>query len=114
MTRMAGKALVACGVTLALAWGVGAGPAMAQTVSTNFSGSSVSIKIGTMFKPENCVKRAAFPSMTGRAATGPILPNPKTRLPLVQMATVFPMPVNSRAVAGSDWIILEMAATPGV
>ena len=32
MTRMAGKALVACGVTLALAWGVGAGPAMAQTV----------------------------------------------------------------------------------
>jgi iron(III) transport system substrate-binding protein len=32
MTRMAGKALVACGVALALAWGAGTGPAAAQTV----------------------------------------------------------------------------------
>ena len=45
--------------------------------------SCVSKQIGNAFTPPNSLKRAAFPSITGMAASGPILPSPSTALPSV-------------------------------
>ena len=51
--------------------------------------SCVSKQIGTAFTSPNSLKRTHFPSITGIAAYGPILPSPKTALPSEMTATVF-------------------------
>ena len=55
--------------------------AMFLTVSMISSGSWLSRTIGTAFTSPNSLKRTALPSMTGRAAFGPILPRPRTADP---------------------------------
>src|SRR5207244_13232396 len=55
-----------------------------------------------------------FPSITGRAASGPIFPRPRTRLPSVIIAMLFHRFVYSKESATSRWISLDTAATPGV
>jgi len=49
--------------------------------------------IGTAFIPANSLNSTALPSITGRLASAPILPKPKTALPSVTIATVFCLPV---------------------
>ena len=51
--------------------------------------SCVSKQSGTAFTFPNSLKRTHFPSITGMAAYGPILPRPKTALPSEITATVF-------------------------
>ena len=63
--------------------------AMRITVSTISSTSCVSRQTGTAFTPPNALNSAHLPSMTGRAASGPMLPKPKTALPSLTTATVF-------------------------
>ena len=43
-----------------------------------------------------------------------MFPRPRTRLPSVTTATVFHLPVYSKESSGSDSMIFETAATPGV
>ena len=52
--------------------------------------------------------------MTGIEATGPMSPRPRTRVPFVQMATLRPIMVSSRASDGSSAIAVHARATPGV
>ena len=52
--------------------------------------SRVSSTIGKAERPTNWWSSAALPSITGSDATGPTLPRPSTRVPLVTMATVLP------------------------
>ena len=69
--------------------------AMCSTVSTISSGSRVSSTIGKAERPTNWCSSAALPSITGSDATGPTLPRPSTRVPLVTMATVLPRMVKT-------------------
>ncbi len=57
------------------------------TVSTISSASVQSRAIGTASTPPNCLKRMAFPSITGRDASGPMSPSPSTAVPSVTTAT---------------------------
>ncbi len=52
--------------------------------------------------------------MTGRAASGPIFPRPRTRLPSVIIAMLFQRFVYSKESSTSRWINFDTAATPGV
>ena len=58
------------------------------TVSIISSVSCVSKQIGNALTLPNSLKRTAFPSMTGMAASGPILPRPSTALPSETTAIV--------------------------
>ncbi len=49
----------------------------------------VSKHIGNASIPANDLNIAAFPSITGNAASGPMFPSPKTALPSVITATEF-------------------------
>jgi hypothetical protein len=49
--------------------------------------------MGNASIPANCCMMSALPSITGSAASGPILPKPRTLLPSLTMATVFPFMV---------------------
>jgi hypothetical protein len=62
--------------------------------------------------PPNSLNRSAFPSMTGMAASGPMLPSPSTAVPSETTATVFCLIVRFMRV-GSSAIASEMRATPG-
>ena len=62
----------------------------------------------------NLLKRAAFPSITGSAAAGPMFPSPRTADPSVTTATVLRLIVKRRASLGSSTIAWQIRATPGV
>ena len=70
--------------------------------------------IGYASTPPNSLKRIALPSMTGRAASGPILPRPRTAEPSETTATLFALQVRSYAFVLSLAISRQTAATPGV
>ena len=59
-------------------------------------------------------KSRAFPSITGSAASGPMLPSPSTADPSVTTATLFCRIVSRQTLSGSSAIAREMRATPGV
>jgi hypothetical protein len=54
------------------------------------AGSVSSRRIGTAWMPTSVEKSAAFPSITGRPASAPMLPSPSTAVPFVTMATELP------------------------
>src|SRR5918996_1569599 len=49
----------------------------------------------------NSLNSAALPSITGRAAAGPIAPRPSTAVPSVSTATEFPLTVRSQTRSGA-------------
>jgi hypothetical protein len=55
----------------------------------------------------NSLNRIALPSITGRAASGPMSPSPSTAVPSVTTATAFFLIVK---VPGSFWIVGDRAA----
>jgi len=75
--------------------------------------SCVSSTIGNAFTPANCLKRAHFHSITGRAASGPIFPSHNTADPSDITATVFPLRVYFFARFLSFAIARQGSATPG-
>ena len=79
----------------------------------NSSGSYVSMHRSTDSTPANLLKRTALPSMTGLAASEPMLPRPSTAVPLVMTATVLPLLVYRYAFSGSLAISMQGTATPG-
>ena len=87
--------------------------AMSLTVSMIFSGSLVSRHMGTQSTPPRYLNSMALPSMTGMAASGPMSPRPRTRVPSETTATVFHLHVYSYASSGSLAMALQGSATPG-
>ena len=87
---------------------------MSCTVRTISSTSCVSRQIGHASMLANRLKSAAFPSITGIAARGPMSPRPSTAVPSVTTATVLETQVRSSARAGSSAIASHTLATPGV
>ena len=77
-------------------------------------GRATSRQIGKASTPANSLNSSALPSITGRAAAGPMSPRPSTAVPSVTMATVFFLIVSSWASSGSAAIALHTRATPGV
>ena len=63
--------------------------AMRTTVSTSSSVVATSRHTGKASTPPNSLNSRALPSITGRAAAGPMLPRPRTAVPSVTMATMF-------------------------
>ena len=55
-----------------------------------------------------------LPSITGFAASGPMLPRPSTAVPLDTTATRLPLPVKRYAASGSASMARHGRATPGV
>ena len=47
-------------------------------------------QMGNASTPPNSLNRTHLPSMTGRPASGPMLPRPSTAVPFVTTATVRP------------------------
>ena len=88
--------------------------AIFTTVLMISSVSWVSRQIGTALTPPNSLKRTAFPSITGMAASGPILPSPSTALPSDTTAIVLDLIVYLYAASLSSAITLHGSATPGV
>ena len=66
---------------------------ISETASTNLSISSVDNSISTPSISANFLKRTALPSITGFEAAAPILPSPKTAVPLEITATTLPLAV---------------------
>ena len=60
------------------------------TVLMISSGSFVSKQIGKASTPPNSLNKIALPYITGKAASGPISPSPKTAVPSETIATVWP------------------------
>ena len=60
------------------------------------------------------LNKAALPSITGRAANGPMFPRPRTAEPSVTTAMVFRLMVSLLASDGSLAIASQILATPGV
>ena len=67
--------------------------AILTTVLIISSVSCVSKQIGKALTPPNSLNKTAFPSITGIAASAPMLPRPKTALPSETTATVFDLMV---------------------
>ena len=67
--------------------------AMFRTVRTKSSGSVVSTSMSKASSPAKVLKSIALPSMTGFAAAAPMLPSPRTAVPLEMTATRLPRPV---------------------
>ena len=84
------------------------------TVFTISSVSWVSRQIGNASMSANRLNSAAFPSITGSAASGPRLPSPSTADPSVTTATVLRLMVRRRASAGLAAIASQIRPTPGV
>ena len=61
---------------------------MRCTVSTSSSVDDTRRHTGTASTPPNSLNRTALPSITGRAASGPMSPRPSTAVPSVTTATV--------------------------
>ena len=55
-------------------------------ISTNLSGSFSFIQMGKASTPANSLNITDLPSITGKAALGPISPKPKTAVPSVTTA----------------------------
>ena len=62
--------------------------AIALTIWIISCGSFVFKQIGTASMSANSLNSSAFPSITGKAASGPISPKPKTAVPSVTTATL--------------------------
>ena len=88
--------------------------AIAQIVSTIWSTSVVSSAIGNASIPANRLNSTALPSMTGRLASGPMLPSPSTAVPSVTTAIVLRLMVRRRASSGWAAMASQTRATPGV
>ncbi len=86
----------------------------ARTISTIRSGSCVSRHSGQASMPAKRLNSADLPSMTGRAAAGPMLPRPSTAEPSVTTATELRLTVSRRASSGLAAIASHTRATPGV
>ena len=76
--------------------------------------SWVSRHSGQASIPANRLNSAALPSITGRAAFGPMLPRPSTAEPSVTTATLLRLIVSRRASSGLAAIARQTRATPGV
>ena len=76
--------------------------------------SWVARQTGQASTPANCLNNTALPSITGMAASGPMLPRPSTAEPSVTTATVLRLMVSLRASAGLAAIARHTLATPGV
>ena len=88
--------------------------AIALTVAMISSVSVVSRQIGKASMPANRLNRAALPSITGSAASGPMSPSPSTAVPSVTTATQLRLIVRFRASCGFSAIARHTRATPGV
>jgi hypothetical protein len=88
--------------------------AIRATVSTKAWGSEASTSMSKTSMSAKRLKRIPFPSMTGLAASGPMLPSPRTAVPLEITATRFPLAVYSYAFSGSFEISRHGSATPGL
>ena len=84
------------------------------TVSMIFSVSCVARIIGTASTFANSLNKTDFPSITGRAASGPRFPKPKMALPSETIATLFFFQVSSKTFFLFFAISRESSATPGV
>ncbi len=82
-------------------------------ISTSLSGSFSLISISNTSMPANFWNNTPLPSITGLAASGPMLPSPSTAVPLVITATRLARAVYSAADPGSSTIASQAAATPG-
>ena len=60
------------------------------------------------------LNNAALPSITGSAASGPMLPRPSTAEPSVITAMLFRLIVSRRASSGFLAMARQTRATPGV
>ncbi len=87
---------------------------MAFTMDTISSASVVSRQIGKASMSPKRLNSAALPSMTGIAASGPMLPSPSTAVPSVTTATVLRLMVRRRASSGLSTMAWQILATPGV
>ena len=88
--------------------------AIALTAATISSTSWVSRQIGNASMPAKRLNSAALPSITGSAASGPMLPSPSTAEPSVTTATVLRLMVRRRASSGFSAMARQTRATPGV
>ena len=88
--------------------------AIASTVRTISSGSLVARQIGKASMPANSLNSTALPSITGRAASGPMSPRPSTAVPSLTIATQLRLIVRFQTLSGSSAIARETRATPGV
>ncbi len=88
--------------------------AIALTTEMISSVSCVARQTGQASTPANCLKSAALPSITGSAASGPMLPRPSTAEPSVTTATVLRLMVSRRASLTSAAMARLIRATPGV
>jgi len=82
--------------------------------ATISSASCVSMQRGKASTAPNSLKRIALPSITGIAASGPMLPRPSTALPSETIAMQFLRIVRLNEAPGSFSIARQMRATPGV
>src|SRR4051794_19978201 len=88
--------------------------ATASTVRTISSTSFVASASGKASTFANSLKSSALPSITGKAASGPMSPRPSTALPSVTTATVLRLIVRFQTFSGSSAIARDTRATPGV
>ncbi len=65
------------------------------TVSTMTDGSLEAMAMGNASMPAKFLNKMAFPSITGIEARGPMSPKPRTAVPSVTTATIFPLEVYS-------------------
>ena len=68
---------------------------------------------GKASTPASSLNSIALPSITGIAASGPMLPRPSTAVPSETTATVLPLIVSAQAASGSSWIALRHARDAG-
>ena len=89
-------------------------PQIACTQATISATLVVAKQMGKASTPPNSLNSIAFPSITGRAASGPISPRPRTAVPSVTMATMLRLTVRFQTLSGSSAMAWEIRATPGV
>ena len=85
----------------------------AATHSTMLSTVVAASSMSNTSMSANFLNRTAFPSITGFAANGPMLPSPSTAVPLVTTPTRLARLVYFETSEGSAAIASETAATPG-
>ena len=83
------------------------------TVFTKASTSVASTSISNTSISANILNSKPFPSITGLEASGPILPNPKTAVPLEITATKLPLAVYLYTSSLFSAIFKHGSATPG-
>ncbi len=88
--------------------------ATALTWATMSSTEWASRQIGNASMFAKRLNRAALPSITGIAASGPRSPRPRIAEPSETTATVLRLMVRRRASSGFSAIALTTRATPGV